>query len=195
MRSVLVSSPTQKGWVILRNTLKMATTLLESGPSLEEILSRYQLTETSLDNYCSHDIRNEIAVRLDDWEMIGYGLGFPRDKLRSIRRENDTEDLRKIALLDTWSRREGKGATYLKLARVLHVRQRCDLVELLCARFVSTRPEDGTRLSHTIDCCGPQGKVFVTGSFHHRYLCYVGATRGGWVGPGVGSLLVSGVGQ
>ena len=170
MRSVLVSSPprhapmTQKGWVILRNTLKMATSSLGSGLTLEEILSRYPLTEASLDKYCSHDIRNEIAVRLDNWEMVGTFLGFPRDKLQSIRRENDTEDMRKVACLDTWSRREGKGATYLKLARVLHVRQRCDLVELLCERFVSTRPEDGTRLSHTTDCCGPQGKVIVLSS-------------------------------
>ena len=126
----------------------MATSLLESGsesgPTLEEILSRHNLTEASLDKHCPRDIRNEIAVRLDDWEMVGNYLGFPRDKLRSIRRENDTEDLRKVALLDTWAKREGKGATCLKLARVLHQRQRSDIVDLLCEKLSSRREDTPT---------------------------------------------------
>ena len=110
----------------------------EAGPSLEEILSRHSLKPTDLDKECPERVRDEVAVKLDDWEMTGRYLEFTLEKLRDINRENSSQELCRIALLDTWGKREGKKATYLKLASVLHRRQRCDLVEFLCAKFKST---------------------------------------------------------
>ena len=110
----------------------------EAGPSLEEILSRHGLKPTDLDKECPKRIRDEVAVKLGDWEMVGCYLEFTLEKLRDINRENSSQDLCRIALLDTWGKREGEKATYLKLASVMHLRQRCDLVEFLCAKFKST---------------------------------------------------------
>ena len=110
----------------------------EPGPSLEEILSRHGLKETDLDRECPRDIRDEIAGKLDNWEMVGRCLEFTLEKLRDINRENASQELCRIALLDTWSRREGKGATYLKLADVFHRRKRRDLVEFLCEKIKSS---------------------------------------------------------
>ena len=110
----------------------------EAGPSLEEILSRHGLKPTDLDKECPKRIRDEVAVKLGDWEMFGCYLEFTLEKLRDINRENSSQELCRIALLDTWGKREGKKATYLKLASVMHLRQRCDLVEFLCAKFKST---------------------------------------------------------
>ena len=112
--------------------------LSEAGPSLEEILSRQGLKLTDLDKEIPPGVRDEVAVKLDDWEMVGRWLEFTLEKLRDINRENASQELCRIALLDTWGKREGKGATYLKLAGVLHRRQRCDLVEFLCAKLKST---------------------------------------------------------
>ena len=77
-------------------------------------------------------------MKLDDWEMVGRYLEFTLEKLRDINRQNCGQELCRIALLDTWGKREGKKATYLKLASVLHRRQRCDLVDFLCAKVKST---------------------------------------------------------
>ena len=107
---------------------------------MEEILSRHGLRATDLDKECPQGVRNEVAIKLDDWEMVGHYLEFPREKVRDINRENSTQDRCRITLLDTWGKREGKGATYLKLASALHCRQRCDLVELLCAKLKSLVP-------------------------------------------------------
>ena len=112
----------------------MSPIVREAGPSLEEILSRHGLKPTDLDKECPKRARDEVAVKLGDWEMVGCYLEFTLEKLRDINRENSSQDLCRIALLDTW----GKKATYLKLASVLHRRQRCDLVEFLCAKFKST---------------------------------------------------------
>ena len=96
--------------------------LSEAGPSLEETLSRYGLKTKDLDKKCPQSVRDEIAVKLDDWEMVGRCLEFSLEKLRDINRENASQELCRIALLDTWGKREGHRATYLKLAGVLHRR-------------------------------------------------------------------------
>ena len=113
--------------------------MAEQGPSLNDILSQYALKETDLRIKCPREVRNEIAIKLDDWKMIGYYLGFPKEKLTSIGRENETQDLCKVTLLDFWSKREGEGASYLKLADALYRRQRRDLVELLCKLLIASR--------------------------------------------------------
>jgi hypothetical protein len=102
---------------------------------LEEILSRHGLKPTDLDKECPARVRDEVAVKLGDWEVVGRYLEFTLEKLRDINRENASQELCRIALLDTWGKREGKKATYLKLASVLYRRERCDLVEFLCAKF------------------------------------------------------------
>ena len=110
--------------------------MAEQGPSLNDILSQYALKEMDLSKMCPREVRNEIASKLDDWKMIGFSLGFPKEKLTSIGRENETQDLCKIALLDFWSKREGEGASYLKLVDALYRRQRRDLVEFLCTKLL-----------------------------------------------------------
>ena len=122
--------------------VNMATTnlvLSEPGPSFEEILSRHGLKATDLDRECPREIRDDIAVELGaDWEMIGRCLEFSLDDLRDINRENSSQEMCRVSLLDTWGKREGKGATFLKLADALHRRKRRDLVDVLCAKLKST---------------------------------------------------------
>ena len=100
--------------------------------SLEEILSQYGLKRKDLEVVCPRDVRNKVAVELVDWKMVGHFFDFSRAKLEAINRENQTEDQRKVALLDAWGERDGREATYFKLAEVLHRRERGDLVQTLC---------------------------------------------------------------
>ena len=120
--------------------LNMATiSPIPSEPSLEEFLSRHGLKLTDLDRECPREIRDDIAVELGaDWEMIGRCLEFSLDELRDINRENSSQEMCRVALLDTWNKREGKGATFLKLAGALYRRKRRDIVELLCTKLKST---------------------------------------------------------
>ena len=112
-----------------------AVTQSETGPTLEDILSRHDLKEEELDTECSRDIRHDIAVQLGaDWEVIGCYMNFSLDELRDIDRENGSQEMCRLSLLDAWHKREGEGATYLKLARAFHRRKRRDLVDLLCMK-------------------------------------------------------------
>ena len=55
-----------------------------SSESLEEILSQYGLKDADLDRECSQRVRDEVAVKFDDWEMTGRCLEFSLEKLRDI---------------------------------------------------------------------------------------------------------------
>ena len=112
---------------------------IPSEPSLEEFLSRHGLRLTDLDRVCPREIRDDIAIELGaGWEMIGRCLEFSLDELWDINRENSSQKMCRVALLDAWNKREGKGATFLKLAGALHRLKRRDIVELLCTKLKST---------------------------------------------------------
>ena len=111
----------------------------EKGPPLEEILSRHGFKEEDLDRECPRDIRDDIAVELGaDWEMIGRYLNLSLDDVRDINRENSNQEMCRVSLFDAWHKREGRGATFLKLARAFLRRKRRDLVDLLCTKLKST---------------------------------------------------------
>lgn len=102
-------------------------------------MSRQGLNETDFNRECPRDIRDDIAVELGaDWEMIGRYLDFTLDEIRDINRENASQEMCRLSLLDAWHKREGQRATFLKLARAFHRRKRRDLVDLLCTKLKST---------------------------------------------------------
>ena len=128
---MLISMHEEKGVPSFKN---MATSLY-AGPCLEDILSRHGLEKKDLERRCPQGVRITIATKLVDWKTTGHYFGVPTEKLAAIDREHATEDQRRIALLDCWDKREGRGASCLKLADVLHRRDRADLVELLCTEM------------------------------------------------------------
>ena len=114
-------------------------TAASSFPSLEEIISCNGLTHKDLESVCPRDVRLEVALKIVEWKMFGRYLNVPEEKLVAIDRENYTEDQRRVDLLDTWSNREGEGASYLKLAHASHLQGDNYLVEFLCGRILQKR--------------------------------------------------------
>ena len=115
--------------------------MAEAPPSLEDIISRHGLRRKDLEFVCPRDVRTSVAVELVDWKMVGHCFSISRQKIAAIDLENNTEDQRKVAMLDAWSEKEGDGATFLKLADVLHQRKRNDLVDLLCKVIIKAKKE------------------------------------------------------
>ena len=73
-----------------------------------------------------------MAAQLVDWKLAGHYLGLTQLKLHTIQVDNDSEEQRRGALLETWAEMEGEKATYMKLAEALFEHGRRDLVEHLC---------------------------------------------------------------
>ena len=114
---------------------KMATSLDQQRPTLDEVLLRHGLKTSDLDKKCPLEVRHEVAVKITDWKMVGYNFNFTVAKIRSIERGNRSQAQCKIALLDAWSERDGEGATYLKLVEVFHRQNSRDLVDFLCEKI------------------------------------------------------------
>ena len=110
----------------------MAASIEAYNPSLDEILSQHGLKKQDLDKECSQAIRYETAIKITEWKMFGYYFGIPSEKLHAIEVENKTEEERRVALLSTWYKREGRRATYYQLLSALYNRRRRDLVDFLC---------------------------------------------------------------
>ena len=98
-------------------------------------MSHHGLEKKDLERRCPQGVRITIATKLVDWKTTGHYFEVPAEKLAAIEREHATEDQRRIALLDCWDKREGRSASCLKLANVLHRCERRDLVELLCTEM------------------------------------------------------------
>ena len=71
--------------------------------------------------------------------MAGHYLSMSSQTLCDIKVENETENERRIVLLQTWHKREGRKATYYRLLEALHRCERRDLVEDLCRLIKSHR--------------------------------------------------------
>ena len=110
-------------------------------PNLKDIVARCGLTKERLQKECSREIALKVATKLGDWKMVGHYLNIPSVKQKAIECKNDTEDQRKVALLETWRKGEGKGATCWKLANALYEHGRRDLVEFLCKATTSSCDE------------------------------------------------------
>ena len=121
---------------------------MASPASLDDILSRYGLKRKDLEQKCPTRVRLEMAQLLDDWQMMGYYLGFNAQKLNDIKLDYVNEERRRVALLDAWEQKEGEEATYLKLAEALDNRRRADLVEKLICSMI-TRRDSGASETQT----------------------------------------------
>ena len=121
----------------------MATTA--EAPSLEDILSYHGFQRDGiLCQKCPNEIRIEIALKLENWRLMGRkGFRFESHEVSSIDEDPRYKSVQdqKIALLDAWNHKHGKDASYFKLAQDLFNGGRKDLVDYLFSKLI---PKDAT---------------------------------------------------
>jgi hypothetical protein len=122
------------------DTVEVASGIGHAAPTLNDIISDHELKEEHLQRVCSQIIRLEIAKEIINWKMLGYYLNLTDPDLTAIQRKNDQEALRRVAMLNIWHEREGRNATYLRLAGALYQHGGRDLVSSL---FCIMKERDG----------------------------------------------------
>ena len=131
--------------MLCQPALPSHVSIMADSLNLEDIVSRCGLTSEKLQKECSREVRIKIAAKLEDWKMVGHYLSMPPEELKAIERENDTENQRTVAMLDTWHKREGETANCWKLANALYQHGRRDLIESLCKAILSSAEESSQR--------------------------------------------------
>ena len=109
--------------------------------AVTEILTENGLTREDVDKKCTPTLIQNIAIEIIEWELLGLDLGISIAKLTAIKRDFNSEERRRVALLQTWRQKEGRRATYLQLMIALHHRGRNDLVNSLCDMIKSCSSE------------------------------------------------------
>ena len=151
------------------------TEMATSCTSLTDIFDHCELKRRDLERECPREIRINIALKLTDWRVFGNILLLPKEKLASIDAANQSEDQKKITLLESWHEKESKRATSLMLAKKLYEHNRGDLVTRLCELVklhLKTQPELGfmqprpfnldKTLDMKLDSPGTYGKIVCT---------------------------------
>ena len=118
--------------------------------TLEEALLRSGLEKGDLDIECPDEVRNMIALELEDWQicqtLAREGFNFPDSRIAAIARLTKQEDKRKIDLLCACMSQCKNSAKYLKLAQALYSANLDCLVDKLCEareKYPKTRIADG----------------------------------------------------
>ena len=81
---------------------------------------KHGLTKEKLQEECSQEIILKLAAELKNLDIVGQHLNIPH-----------TKDQGKVAMLDTWQKKEGRAASYMKLAYALYNSGNQDAVDLL----------------------------------------------------------------
>ncbi len=99
---------------------------------LDSVLLLKELTREQLATPCPTDQCNELAMKLDRWELLAPFIGLSEGDCTAIKENNSSYELQRLAMISKWKKMYGSEATYLKLALGLEKIQQFDLIEDLC---------------------------------------------------------------
>ncbi len=90
--------------------------------TLKDLLEHHGLSEESLNQEVARDDIHEISTFLtDDWRLLACvpKINLTYNEIEVIRKDNDGEDLKKLAFLIKWKKKQSIKATYRVLVDAL----------------------------------------------------------------------------
>lgn len=97
-------------------------------PTYDELLNRYGVGDSTLENAVSDSHLRELSSELDKWERLARYLEIPNKDIESVKRQREVEEQGE-RMLESWKQRCGSKATYSVLVRALLQVSRTDLAE------------------------------------------------------------------
>uniref|UniRef100_A0A1X7SVJ9 Death domain-containing protein n=1 Tax=Amphimedon queenslandica TaxID=400682 RepID=A0A1X7SVJ9_AMPQE len=115
----------------------MASNQETSGISLRDpvrnILKKFSLNELDLDQPTDDAVFVSLGLNFD--YSLGIHLGLSNSDITAIKRDNDSDQDRVVALFWKWRERKGSGVTYLSLLKVLIENENKEAAEKLCQYY------------------------------------------------------------
>ena len=86
--------------------------------------------EDALDQPCTDQVLNDIALCVTKWELVAAHLGLSSSKRENIiSRHSHDPEMQKIAMFEKWKAKFGNAATYRKLTDVFWKLENCAVIE------------------------------------------------------------------
>lgn len=70
-----------------------------------------------------------LSENLEDWDVVGFYLELEKAEITAIRKNNSTEEAKRICTLTKWKEKKGSGATYYNLIECIAESKRNSLVD------------------------------------------------------------------
>ena len=111
--------------------------------TVKELADEVGLPLQSLDKTFREEHIHLLAEFCDPWESIGYHLKLTKVDISTIKNDNETTELRRIATLGTWSEKFAHKATYRVLIEALIQSRRAKQALKLCEKLHNIAPATG----------------------------------------------------
>ena len=108
--------------------------------TVKELADEVGLPLQSLDKAFREEHIHLLAEFCDPWELTGYHLKLTKVDISTIRNDNETTPLKRIATLGTWSEKFAHKATYRVLVEALILSKHAKQALKLCEKLHSIAP-------------------------------------------------------
>ena len=109
------------------------------------VLGRFSLTERDLNKTTDNVVF--LSLGLNFSYSLGIHLGLSESDITAIKRDNDSDQDRVVALFLKWRKRKGSDATYLSLMKVLIEYKNQEAAEKLCQYYQDKHQTSSTKSS------------------------------------------------
>ena len=115
-------------------------------PSYDELLARWNVENSIMQQTCSDHHLRELSLTLDRWETLAKFLMIPASETGDIKRLGDV-GTQGVRVLECWKQRCGSAATYKVLVKTLLQISRTDLAEIVVVLRLSSSDAHTTAIT------------------------------------------------
>ena len=112
-------------------TYLQATAPMEQAPTVQDLIKKYCISPTLLNNQCSDEHLSSIALFLD-WRTTAPHLGLSATDIDDIETEGRNNAQKRFQTLQKWRMKFGYTANYKNLIRSLHKIGNTEHAERVC---------------------------------------------------------------
>ena len=117
-----------------------------SGVTLDEVLEEVGVTRSQLDNACTEEHLQDVALFLKSWRLVAPHLGLSSTDVEDVERDGTEEKAKRYKILEVWHEKFVFKAKYRVLVEALLKISRADQAVKVCRLLVSRCSKEGTQL-------------------------------------------------
>ena len=106
--------------------------MADKGITFDDLTKRFKIPDSILEDEVSDDDIREISTFLESWKLVGPHLGLSKGEIEAIDRDGNTEEEKRLLMLQRWKQALVFKATYKELVNALLSVRRADVAVKVC---------------------------------------------------------------
>ena len=110
--------------------------------TVEDLEQHFKIPKGALDKEISSDHVREISTFLESWKLVAPHLGLSDGEIEAIENDRNTEEEKRLLMLQKWKQALVFKATYQKLIKALLSIKRADLASSVCQMVMTSQADN-----------------------------------------------------